>query len=856
MDMLAYAIDNQAPATIVLISGDPAFAYVVSVLRHRRYRVTVVGPPNVHMSLKSQASALVNWNCDILRETDADLNAAPSLENGSGPVTRSNLEQNAPLTISHPPSPRMVVGDTKRTDHTVPLSVSGENSKNQHDAKVGISNQRVSSWLWDDSGESGRNLGSKRLVPLPSTNTAALDDSVTPPMRPSFHKQFSSELTSSIAGGHTSGILGRFQPHLTSVVGHYGRFEPKGKSAITGMPRGPERPSVSQAQVIPGMLKNTRIPSSRTVLPMAESRAQFETGDPPKSSSMVNSAAVSGGDLRITSNYSSGVDDLQTSEISNTSVLVAETYAAAEPAQQSAGNSSKFSLPDREQLVLPANVTCNDEAFIMPKISTSSVASTTSSFLTSANVRTSPSTNDVSHPPSSPVPSNCDHGTFDETTSPIHLPKALEVSSANTKVPDNPNVPSTSKFDVLKTLPVGTATQTNVYPISPTSAATSSGSEPRTSSSSISNYDCITKSAEVTSEKLPPVFDILVEQLDQQMQQGVLHPLRSVIAEGLMKQDPSVYARAGVSKFRQYISLACKAGVVSIGGVNGNEWVSLTPLHQAHITSRDVAQSLSPHVSVGQAEDATASRQTLSGKTTPIAEAPCHQGLFESPMSRTDHGTTNPAASSVVTANSDAPDSSSSTALAATENSTPSTSPEGTLPGSAHSTFGILVEILRQYRSRGCFRPSRSVVAIDLAREDALYAQRLGVNKFKEYIALAVKAQVVIIGHTDSDAWISLHPAGQGTEALHTSEATAFSSASSLSSRFRLLVEQLTKARLGGVERPLRSAIGYALLGQNKSVYQDAGFNTFKEYVTAAEEAGVVQLGGTNGHAWISLCTV
>lgn len=67
--MLTYAIDNPAPATIVLISGDRDFVYAVSVLRLRRYRVVLVAPHCAHASLKSQASAVLNWETDIMGKT-------------------------------------------------------------------------------------------------------------------------------------------------------------------------------------------------------------------------------------------------------------------------------------------------------------------------------------------------------------------------------------------------------------------------------------------------------------------------------------------------------------------------------------------------------------------------------------------------------------------------------------------------------------------------------------------------------------------------------------------------------------------------------------------------------------------
>ena len=69
VDMLAYAIDNPAPSTIVLISGDRDFAYALSILRLRRYQVVLVTLPTAHPSLTSQASICFDWLNDILLGT-------------------------------------------------------------------------------------------------------------------------------------------------------------------------------------------------------------------------------------------------------------------------------------------------------------------------------------------------------------------------------------------------------------------------------------------------------------------------------------------------------------------------------------------------------------------------------------------------------------------------------------------------------------------------------------------------------------------------------------------------------------------------------------------------------------------
>ena len=64
--MLAHAIDNPAPSTIVLISGDRDFAYALSILRLRRYHIVLITLSNAHPSLTAQASLCFNWITDVM----------------------------------------------------------------------------------------------------------------------------------------------------------------------------------------------------------------------------------------------------------------------------------------------------------------------------------------------------------------------------------------------------------------------------------------------------------------------------------------------------------------------------------------------------------------------------------------------------------------------------------------------------------------------------------------------------------------------------------------------------------------------------------------------------------------------
>lgn len=72
VDMLSFALDNPAPAVVMLISGDREFVYALSILRHRRYTVVLITPPEgAYITLKAQANVVLDWTFDIFADSDA-----------------------------------------------------------------------------------------------------------------------------------------------------------------------------------------------------------------------------------------------------------------------------------------------------------------------------------------------------------------------------------------------------------------------------------------------------------------------------------------------------------------------------------------------------------------------------------------------------------------------------------------------------------------------------------------------------------------------------------------------------------------------------------------------------------------
>ena len=73
---------------------------------------------------------------------------------------------------------------------------------------------------------------------------------------------------------------------------------------------------------------------------------------------------------------------------------------------------------------------------------------------------------------------------------------------------------------------------------------------------------------------------------------------------------------------------------------------------------------------------------------------------------------------------------------------------------------------------------------------------------------------------------------------------------SSIPHFFHPLVQALEESRMSGTSQPLRSWVGLRI---PRGTYAQANVATFKQYTAAAEKAGLVELGGLQAKAWISL---
>ncbi|CAL1704072.1 unnamed protein product [Somion occarium] len=91
IDMLAFALDNPAPSTLLLICGARDLGRALAVLRLRQYCVLVICDKTATQQFYQQASMLCSWERDILKATLAcDMSGLPpaSATSSERPVQR------------------------------------------------------------------------------------------------------------------------------------------------------------------------------------------------------------------------------------------------------------------------------------------------------------------------------------------------------------------------------------------------------------------------------------------------------------------------------------------------------------------------------------------------------------------------------------------------------------------------------------------------------------------------------------------------------------------------------------------------------------------------------------------------
>ncbi|OCH95311.1 DUF537-domain-containing protein [Obba rivulosa] len=172
VDMLTFAMDTPAPATIIIISGDRDFVYAVSVLRMRRYRVVLIAPRASHTSLKCLASTVLEWERHVLPTSSVDSagSAVPEVPGESRRRARSSTTSTCSAPLAEPRTPRR---PSFRSAHASARNACGEARPTSHEAG-GISSVGLS--VQDDAVEEGRPLVASRSRSRSSARVQTVHD--------------------------------------------------------------------------------------------------------------------------------------------------------------------------------------------------------------------------------------------------------------------------------------------------------------------------------------------------------------------------------------------------------------------------------------------------------------------------------------------------------------------------------------------------------------------------------------------------------------------------------------------------------------------------------------------------------
>lgn len=479
--MLAHAIDNPAPSTVVLISGDRDFAYALSILRLRQYHVVLITLSNAHPSLRVQASLCFDWVADVLGPpVDTTLFHQPTSPHRGKP--------------SAPPAHDNLSSDSK--GHNSLRSPFQESYDEQPKGSVEFIN-----CLQDKT--------KCRESPRTPPKHDAKHDYLPPPdlEPPERQPATASAASSALRNGPEAPTRVLYSPVASHCHTHLnGDIKPP----LTT--HGPS--NASQTTLIPN--------SSAGSTPKLSADGSTE---PPYDLS--NSSQTT-----LTPNSSAG----NTPRLSAYGSIMASKFSAYSCLRGS------FSLPN-----------------LVPPDEIASVSDHPVPF--ESAMRIPPADPDLRGPPL-PPPSSQQQGAYA-----LNNAKCQQSLFSVDDDDGDPDLPPTH-WNLPVTTPLPAPTPSFI-------PSSSMPSRPTVSPMAQSSV----KVAHPLPEPAPPPtvpdkFKILVQCLRSHRSTGSIRPLRSLVSAEIFLKG-TTYRQAGVSKFRDYVAMAEKAGVVDLGGFAGKAWIAL-----------------------------------------------------------------------------------------------------------------------------------------------------------------------------------------------------------------------------------------------------------------------------------------
>ncbi|KAL1675074.1 NYN domain-containing protein [Schizophyllum commune] len=521
-DMLVFALDHPAPATIVLISGDRDFAYVASILRRRMYNVVLIchSTPGPHKSLLQQVSTHVDWNTQVLGLTSSSLDH----------LRRPSAQASAPLRPALPPAP---------------------------------SNRTLTSYTTQPSGAAKpQRLTKDELPPSATEPPLSSDDVVT-----AVHTQRMSNpglpgpppMPEDAQPSQDSGI---------AIDAAKLSSPPSAKSTVT-LPHSSSDVSIKFAPLIAALHESSAIISVASSNGGATSVSSGDQSSEPPSAARDDPSPADGraSAAQMSSDSAlSSASSVSTLSDSSTGQLVPPIAPSNSPARENVFSCLVDVLRSLHlhgqtrprRALVNVNLMAIDRHFY-----TKAGYERFGDYVGAAAAAGIVSVGGAETGENAWVALSSDY--LDESAEVQPSPMQAGASDAQ----DTPLAKDTA-----------TLAETLLQP-SPQSLGASSRTPPDLSSSTISTP--INTPNPSTSSVAAKQFDILINVMLILLEAGNVRPRPHEVSLRLLRANSQLYKQSGVKDIQGYCALAAAAGVLDLGGEDTNAWVSLAPQYVAQL---------------------------------------------------------------------------------------------------------------------------------------------------------------------------------------------------------------------------------------------------------------------------------
>ena len=591
-------MDNSAPSTIILISGDRDFAYALSVLRLRRYRVILVTLPNAHATLTAQASVCFDWVSEILDPTGA--NGARNAQNRFPHERPRSFDQRPPFAGYSPAGFRqtrpMEEDNSLETDPEDAADITQylrnriQHRQNQSQSPHGpfLDRPCPERHGQDFDSQPLNSVPVKSAQPPPPDSSPMCNVSNTPTQRTFVPPPI-------ISGSQSSKTISR--PVQTEDQ----------PSFIPAAPLGPVSPpaadkTISVSRAVQTEDQPTQIPAAQrepVPVPVAD---KATLGSPPSYEGYAPEYPAKGVSIEVqadspsprsntpprpdiidpTYRPSSAPSSLQSQPLPLPDLHDYELPAAAPPGsfgqatdgkvQTTANSPQKPALSDSSTSAIPSEVPSAPPG---PKSANSNAGATANSMLP------------VPLPvlPVSPKPSMSEHAEpMNTKMTPVPLLPISDPSPSTTSTcihAPQPTVPPiVDKRDggvLSSSQPVPFPGPSIVFGSVKDTALLLPPRDIGTNSAPSASWPPTPPVIPSPPKVIPTTFVILVQTLQAHRAKGVARPLRTTVALEIAKGG-ATYKNAGVDKFSQYTALAEKQGIIELGVLQTTAWMSLKPV--------------------------------------------------------------------------------------------------------------------------------------------------------------------------------------------------------------------------------------------------------------------------------------